>query len=62
MFADDTNFFLNHSNVELFSLMNTELEKFNIWFKANKLSLSAEKFTLFHKPTQMEEKTSDFKN
>ena len=58
MFADDTNFFLNHSNVkELFSLMNTELEKFNIWFKANKLSLNAGKtrFTLFHKPTQMED-------
>ena len=58
MFADDTNFFLNHSNVkELFSLMNTELEKFNIWFKANKLSLNAgkTKFTLFHKPTQMED-------
>ena len=57
MFADDTNFFLGHSNIkELFSLMNTELEKFNIWFKANKLSLNATKtkFTLFHKPSQMD--------
>ena len=58
MFADDTNFFLSHRNIkELFTLMNTELEKFNVWFKANKLSLNAgkTKFTLFHKPTQMED-------
>ena len=52
MFADDTNIFLTHDNVkELFKIMNTELDKFNDWFKANKLSLNADKtkFTLFHK-------------
>ena len=57
MFADDTNFFLSHNNVkEMFTLMNEELEKFNIWFKANKLSLNADKtkFTLFHKSSQSE--------
>ena len=57
MFADDTNFFLSHRNIkELFTLMNTELEKFNVWFKANKLSLNAgkTKFTLFHNSSQME--------
>ena len=41
MFADDTNFFLSHNNTkEMFNLMNKELESFNIWFKANKLSLN----------------------
>ena len=34
--------------------MNTELNKFNDWFKANKLSLNVgkTKFTLFHKASQ----------
>ena len=57
MFADDTNLFLSHKNVkEMFKLMNEELEKFNIWFKANKLSLNTDKtkFTLFHKSSQSE--------
>ena len=36
--------------------MNQELNKFNTWFKANKLSLNAKKtkFTLFHKASQSE--------
>ena len=49
IFADDTNFFLSHNNIkEMFILINKELDKFNIRFKANKLSLDAEKtkFTL----------------
>ena len=57
MFADDTNLFLSHNNVkDMFNLMNLELEKFNDWFKANKLSLNADKtkFTLFHKSSQSE--------
>ena len=52
MFADDPNFFLSDKNVKnLFSRMNVELDKFNIWFKANKFSLNSDKtnFTLFHK-------------
>ena len=57
MFADDTNFFLSNSNIkEMFNSMNVELSKFNYWFKANKLSLNADKtkFTLFHKASQSE--------
>ena len=57
MFADDTNFFMSHKNIkQMFSVMNEELEKFNIWFKANKLSLNVDKtkFTLFYKGSQSE--------
>ena len=52
MFADDTNLFYSHKNIEnLFFTMNNELVKINEWFKANKLSLNIKKtkFTLFHK-------------
>ena len=52
MFADDTNLFYSHKNIEnLFFTMNNELVKINKWFKANKLSLNIKKakFTLFHK-------------
>ena len=46
MFADDTNFFFEHSNINtLFKTVNNE------WFSANKLSLNVgkTKFSLFHK-------------
>ena len=37
MFADDTNLFLSHQNVNtLFKISNEELKKFRNWFKANK--------------------------
>ena len=52
MFADDTNFFLTNKNIkQLFTKMNEELDKFNMWFEANKLSLNDKKtmVTLFHK-------------
>ena len=52
MFADDTNLFYSHKNIEnLFFTMNNELVKIKEWFKANKLSLNIKKtkFTLFHK-------------
>ena len=55
MFADDTNLFFSHANInEIFNTMNVELEKFNTWFMANKLSLNIEKtkYVFFHKPTQ----------
>ena len=58
MFADDTNFFLSNRKIKpMFEQMNREMEKFNIWFKANKLSLNADKtkFTLFHKSTQSDD-------
>ena len=52
MFADDTNFFFEHSNINtLFKTVNDELMKINEWFSANKLSLNVgkTKFSLFHK-------------
>ena len=52
IFADDTNFFFEHSNINtLFKTVNEELIKINEWFSANKLSLNVGKtnFLLFHK-------------
>ena len=58
MFADDTNLFYFHQNInDLFSTVNSELECINQWFKANKLSLNIEKtkYTLFHKKSAKNE-------
>ena len=42
-FADDTNLFLTHKNTsEMFRIMNLELNKFNDWFKSNKLSINTD--------------------
>ena len=52
MFAEDTNLFLSHQNINtLFKIFNEELKKIGDWFKANKLSLNNRKtkYTLFHK-------------
>ena len=44
MFADDTNLFYSHKDLKiLFQVINEELVKTNNWFKANKLSLNADK-------------------
>ena len=54
MFADDTNLFYTHSNIQkLFSTMNEELASINQWFTSNKLSLNAKKtkYSFFHKPS-----------
>ena len=41
MFADDTNLFYSHKDVEtLFHIVNTELVEMNHWSKANILSLN----------------------
>ena len=51
MFADDTNLFLSHKNIDtLFAIMNAELENVTTWFKSNKLSLNLHKskWFLFH--------------
>ena len=51
MFADDTNFFLSHENIDtLFDSMNVELANASTWFKLNKLSLNVDKtkWLLFH--------------
>ena len=44
MFADDTNLFASHSNVdELLKIVNQEIAKISNWLKINKLSLNVEK-------------------
>ena len=44
MFADDTNLFYSHSNIdELCKLIDDDLILFSRWFKLNKLSLNIEK-------------------
>ena len=44
IFADDTNLFYTHSNIQkLFSTMNEELASINQWFTSNKLSSNAKK-------------------
>ena len=51
MFADDTNLFLSHKNIDtLFVSMNKELENVSRWFKSNKLSLNVDKtkWLLYH--------------
>ena len=54
LFADDTNVFLSHKDLNYLSdMLNLELDKLSIWFKANKLSLNLKKtkFMVF-KPIQ----------
>ena len=47
MFADDTNAFRSGKNVtELSSTISTELQKLDVWFTMNKLSLNADKTKL----------------
>ena len=54
LFADDTKIFLSHEDADcLANILNTELNKLSIWFRANKLSLNLKKtkFMVF-KPSQ----------
>ena len=58
MFADATNLFYTHSNIQkLFSTMNEELASINQWFTSNKLSLNAKKtkYSCFHKPSKKDD-------
>ena len=49
MFADDTNLFYSHKDVnQLFTKVNEELEKIGDWFKAKKLSLNNRKNKYTH--------------
>ena len=44
MFADDANAFTFHRNINMLNvLVNSELHKLNIWFRANRLSLNLDK-------------------
>ena len=41
LFADDTNVFMSHKDLNYLSdMLNLEMDKLSIWFKANKLSLN----------------------
>ena len=55
MFADDTNLFFSHSDINLlFEKMNKELTNVSTWFNANKLLLKVKKtkFSFFHKSSK----------
>ena len=55
MFADDTNLFLSHSDINfLFEKMNKELTNVSNWFNANKLSLNVKntKYSCFRKSSK----------
>ena len=44
MFADDTNLFASHPNLdEVLKIVNQEIAKISNWLKINKLSLNVEK-------------------
>ena len=44
LFADDTNLFLSHKDVEtLYKIMNQELKQVSLWLTANILSLNVNK-------------------
>ena len=58
IFADDTNLFLSHQNINtLFKIFNEKLIKTGDWFKANKLSLNNRKakYTLFHEKSSKDD-------
>ena len=55
IFADDTNLFFSHSDINLlFEKMNKEITNVSNWFNANKLSLNVKnnKFSFFHKSSK----------
>ena len=52
LFVDDTNVFMEHTNLdELSDLLNIELDKLSIWLASNKLTLNIDKshFVIFHR-------------
>ena len=56
LFADDTNVFISHeSKKQMETILNSELENLDIWFKTNKLSLNTEKtnFIVFQKKSDL---------
>ena len=51
LFADDISVFIEGTNCENVSdIVNTELEKVNMWLKANKLTINTKKthYMMFH--------------
>ena len=58
MFADDTNLFFEHKDINvLFSTVNRDLKSINEWFISNKLSLNVKKKknSIFHKGTRRDD-------
>ena len=52
LYADDTSVLINGKHIdELINNLNIELENLNVWLKANKLSLNAQKtyYMVFHR-------------
>ena len=48
LFADDTSVFIEGTHFEnIYKILNTELEKINIWLKANKLTINTKKNSLY---------------
>ena len=55
MFADETNLFFSHSDINIFfEKINKELTNVSNWFNAKKLSLNVKKinFSFFHKSSK----------
>ena len=69
MFADNTNLLNSNKDINtVFHRVNDELQKINVWFISNKLSLNMEKknkYSFYHKPNRKDEyienKIQDFK-
>ena len=59
MFADDTNLFCSHKDINaLFLKVNNELHKINKWFISNKLSINIKKttkYSFFHKRSKQDD-------
>ena len=52
LFADDTSVFIEGQNYDqLIVILNQELKKLDIWLQANKLTLNAERNTLYGIPS-----------
>ena len=65
VFADDTNLFYTHSNIQkLFSTMNEELASIKQWFTSNKLSLNANetKYSFFYKPSKKDDNPLNYQS
>ena len=62
LFADDTNIFFSHSNLESLSLIvNSELNRLTDWFRANKLSVNIKKSNFMIFRPRQKRQTLDIK-
>ena len=63
IFAGDTNFFYSNKDINtLFKIANEELNEINEWFRANKLSINAEKpkYIFVHKQHDIKESHKNY--